>query len=257
MWKCTRICSSQIGCRSPIHCVDVSTLSYLRANTHTQSSSIKVKDGNTRSVAHFYRTCEIWPRLEQRTTLSPAARPLVAQVAKSLFMGGSGKVRLTTELHRLNWIAGQRCHIKIKVDNGTKKAVKRVTIALVRTTSAFHTQPTAKGTLDMDEHQTSTTDRIVAVESIEMGERVSRGQASAKGWWSGVNSGQTLVFSHFIVIPVSHGHFPRNKALTIIIARRIICISHTLTGSDLHRSCQFRFWITGDRCSRRSSCSHL
>lgn len=165
-------------------------------------STIKVKEGNTHSIAHFYRPCQVWPRLDQYVTLAPAARPLMAQVAKSLFMGGSGKVRLTTQLHRLNWVAGQRCYVKIKVDNNCKKTVNRITLALIRTTSVSCSQRSNASSYDLEE-QTTTTNKVVAIENIDLMER-ERGQAGASGWISAGLKSFTLV--HYVIIPVRLSH---------------------------------------------------
>ena len=52
-------------------------------------------------------------------------------------MGGSGKVYLTAQLHRVHWIAGQQCYVRIIVNNGSKKTMKRLNITLVRTLVAY------------------------------------------------------------------------------------------------------------------------
>ncbi|KII93176.1 hypothetical protein PLICRDRAFT_382552 [Plicaturopsis crispa FD-325 SS-3] len=174
-------------------------------------ASVKVKNPETgkHSIAHFYRNCEIWPRLNPTLILASAPRPLRAVTAKSLFMGGPGKLKLTACIHRLHWIAGQRCHVAVSVDNATKKTVRSLTLTLVRTTIVFrpqaHLDPlpaSAMRSADPDACQTTTTEKHVAETRLEMGNHGAKGHASAKGWWTGVSAGDTLDFSHSIVIPV-------------------------------------------------------
>lgn len=182
----------------------------IHTNVITKSlyRSFKVKSGSgERSIAHFYRNCEIWPRLDPSLALSNASRPLLAQVSKKLFFGGKGKISLSAQLHRLTWIAGQRCYIKFKVTNETKKTVKSLTLALIRTITTFKPHPqldALPGCADPDACQTSTTRKKVAVSILEMGHTGEKGHASAKGWWTGIGPKQNMKFSHFILLPVSH-----------------------------------------------------
>lgn len=119
-------------------------------------------------------------------------------------MGGSGKARLTALLHRLYWVAGQRCYVKLFVENETKKTIKRVSIALVRKTTMFRPSPGLDtGNMhDPDACQTATSYKEVTESTLEMAQRVTKGHASTKGWWTGVAAGQTLEFSHFVLLPV-------------------------------------------------------
>lgn len=174
-----------------------------------------MKDSETRkrSIAHFYRNCKIWPRLNPSVILVASPRPIQATVSKNLFMGGSGEVKLTATLHRLYWVAGQLCYVKVNVANDTKKTVKSLTLTLIRSTIVFkpHPHPDAlppshEHATDPDACQTSTTQKHVAETTLEMGQRGARGHASAKGWWTGVRASEQLDFSHFLLIPVSMVH---------------------------------------------------
>ena len=171
--------------------------------------SIKVKDFDTgkRSIAHFYRNCEVWPRLNPSVILAPAAKPLRMTACKRLFMGGTGKVNLTASLHRLHWIAGQQCCVKVNVVNLTKKAIKTLTLTLFRSTVVFKPDRrldvlTDDHNIDPDACVTSTTQKIVAESILETGQHGARGHASAKGWWTGIGPGEHMDFSHFIQLPV-------------------------------------------------------
>lgn len=170
-------------------------------------ASLRLKDPETsaESVAHFYRSCEIWPSLLFSTKLSPAPRPLVGEAARTVFMGGNGKVRLSAALHRLYWVAGQRCVVHLRVVNESKKTVKGASITLVRTTTVFKPLAGRKGNADTDPDacETMTMRKVVAASVLVMGQKCSKGHASAKGWWTGVRSGDTADFVHHIVLPVS------------------------------------------------------
>ena len=167
-------------------------------------ASLRLKDPETsaESVAHFYRSCEIWPRLSFTAKLSPAPRPLVSEAAKTVFMGGSGKVRLSAAMHRLYWVAGQRCTIHLRVVNESKKTVKGASITLLRTTTVFKPLGGRKDA-DPDACETMTMRKVVAASELVMGQKCVKGHASAKGWWTGVRPGDTTDFAHHIVLPVS------------------------------------------------------
>ena len=178
--------------------------------------SFKLKDTTSgkRSIAHFYRSCEVWPLLNPEKFLVPAPRPLRATVSKSLFMGGDGKLTLTATLIRLYWISGQRCFVHLSIQNETKKAVVSVTFTLLRNTVVFrplpHLEASPPGKVcydrDPDACQTATTTKIIAESVLDAGDRATRGHVSAKGWWTGVSPRKSLNFSHSIIIPVLVHH---------------------------------------------------
>ncbi|OBZ79498.1 hypothetical protein A0H81_00809 [Grifola frondosa] len=202
--------------------------------------SVKVKDSTTgkRSIAHFYRSCEIWPRLNSTVVLARAPRPLQASAAKSLSMLSSAhKVKLTALLHRLTWVAGQRCYVRVSVANDTKKTAKSLVLTLVRTTTVFKPKPALDPGLcrsvDPDACQTSTTHKVVAETMLEMGHGVAKGHASAKGWWTGVGPGQELEFSHFILLPPDALSITRGRLLEVEYSVRVTLSAGSLT-SDVH-----------------------
>lgn len=176
-------------------------------------ASIRIKDGRTgaRSIAHFYRNIEVWPSYDPSRILAPTPSALYSTAAKPVFMGGSGKLKLTASLHREFWIAGQRCYVKVFIANDTTKKVKNMTISLVRADTMFRlnpdldtTSPTSKSTtIDVDACQTSTTRKAVAETALEMAGKGASGYATAKGWWNGVEAGSSLEFVHYILLPVS------------------------------------------------------
>lgn len=144
--------------------------------------------------------------------LSPTPRPLQASTAKSLsVLPGSGtaehKVKLFAQTHRLHWIAGQSCFVMILVHNDSKKTIKTLTLTLVRTTTVFKPRSSPdfgiSGGMDYDASQISTSHKVVAESTLEMGQAGGKGYASAKGWWTGVGPDQEMEFSHSILLPVS------------------------------------------------------
>ena len=53
-------------------------------------------------------------------------------------MGGDGALSLSAALHRITWIAGQPLHVRVRVNNETRKTVRSVSFAILRTTTLFH-----------------------------------------------------------------------------------------------------------------------
>ncbi|KAK7058413.1 hypothetical protein VNI00_002047 [Paramarasmius palmivorus] len=192
--------------------------------------SIKVKERETdkRSIAHFYRDCEVWPRLNPSSVLSPSREPVQATSSKSLFMGGNGQVTLVAAMHRRYWVAGQQCPVKVKITNHSKKTIKSVTLTLVRSTTIFKAA-------DSDEsyHEPTPVHKPVAESTLEMGHRGARGHASAKGWWTGVDSDETLEFSHLLLIPSDALSIEKSQLVQVEYTLRV-GVSAGPLASDLH-----------------------
>ncbi|KAF5368598.1 hypothetical protein D9758_002251 [Tetrapyrgos nigripes] len=204
------------------------------------SIKVKERETNRRSIAHFYRDCEVWPRLNPASVLAPTPRPITTSVSRSLLRGGSGKVTLVASLHRLNWIAGQFCYVKVKVTNHSKKLIKSLTLGLVRSTVVFKPKrhlemDGAQANHDADACQTSTMQKQVAETTLEMGEGVARGHASGKGWWTGVHASETTSFSHFLPIPANALSVTRERLLEVEYSIRV-SISAGPLSSDIHVS---------------------
>lgn len=167
---------------------------------------MKVVDPVTgkRSIAHFYRDCEIWPALDPVAMLTPAPEPMLARASKKLFMGGDGLVSLTASLHRCTWVAGQPVHVRLRITNDTRKIVRNISLVLVRTTTLFNMSTRSKSfSGDLDAEETSTSEKRVAEDVLTAGQKGAKGHASARGWWTGVGPGETRNVSHSITIPVS------------------------------------------------------
>jgi len=208
----------------------------------TFASSIKLKtfgDG-TRSIAHFYRHIEIYPCLDPSAVLATLEQPLQSTNSQTVFLGGSGKVKITAILHRRVWVAGQRCYLKISINNHSTKKIKSLALTLNRNVTVFQPNPdldpisspkrwgsdmldtdgilprsaSEAGELaafeveDYDACQTSTSRKQVAECTLELGQKGERGCVTAKGWWTGVEAGASVELSHFILIPVRLNNSP-------------------------------------------------
>lgn len=90
-----------------------------------RSVKLKSKTGGDRSIAHFYRNIDVFPYLSPAAVLKPSPLPISAEACNSVFMGGSGKIKLSARLHRSSWVAGTRCYVEVSVLNETSKKVRR------------------------------------------------------------------------------------------------------------------------------------
>ncbi|KAI0361348.1 hypothetical protein OH77DRAFT_419028 [Trametes cingulata] len=196
--------------------------------------SVKVKDSETgkRSIAHFYRDCQIWPRFDPAVILAAATRPLQASTAGSLsVIGGGKKVRLTAMLPRMTWIAGQRCYVHLSVANETKKSIKSVTLTLVRTITLFKPRRSRNGccSVDPDACQTATTHKVVGEAVLERSQAIAKGHASAEGWWTGVAPGQEAQFAHHILISPDALSVPRARLIEVEYSIQVALSAGALT----------------------------
>ncbi|KAI9060559.1 hypothetical protein FKP32DRAFT_1687571 [Trametes sanguinea] len=198
--------------------------------------SVKVKDSKTgkRSIAHFYRDCQVWPRLDIAVVLASAPRPIQASTSRALsVIGGGSKVKLTAVLPRMTWVAGQRCYVHVSVANDTRRTVKSLTLTLVRTTTLFKPKPALdyghRSSEDPDACQTSTAHKVVAESVLERSQGAAKGHASAQGWWTGVAGGQEGQFSHFVVIPPDALSVVRARLIEVEYSIRVSLSAGTLT----------------------------
>ncbi|KAF9454125.1 E set domain-containing protein, partial [Macrolepiota fuliginosa MF-IS2] len=197
--------------------------------------SLKIMDeSGRRSIAHFYRSCEIWPRLDPTTILSPALRPLQATMSAAPSKDpDSGRIKLTASLHRLHWVAGQLCQVRIIVANYTSKTLKELTLSLHRTTTLFLYDTGDKVDLDADTLRPSVSTKQIAESTLEVGHSGVRGYASAKGWWLGVCPGQISEFEHSILIPVDALTVPRGQLFEVEYSLCVAINSGTRLASNV------------------------
>lgn len=219
-------------------------------------SSIKVKETGTgkRSISHFYRDCEVWPRLNPSVVLATASSPINATASKTLLLGGTdNKVTLTACLHRLHWIAGQQCSIRLFISNHSKKTIRTLTLALIRTTVLFKPrvqldqESSANLENDPDACQTSTVHKQVAESILQMADGSTRGHASAKGWFTGVPPSKTLEFRHFLQLPVRNP-CPGIESDSFFTARCIVCRPISAARGSLHSTSHRKHWLVCTWC---------
>lgn len=176
-------------------------------------SSINIKDSNANrlSLAHFYRSCSIWPSLSLQEVLIPSTRPLVSMAAMSFSHGGSHtKLKLSARVPRPSYFSGQRCYVHIQIWNDTHKTVRSLRLTLIRTTTVYRPRSGSRshGERSIDDHISSTSYQAKAfVDEISesrlvMAERTTRRCVSSKGWWAGVHPHEKTAFTHRILIPV-------------------------------------------------------
>ncbi|GAA5996399.1 uncharacterized protein JCM10292_007582 [Rhodotorula paludigena] len=199
------------------------------------SVKLKAQDGGNRSIAHFYRHLDVFPYLNPAFVLAPAVKPLLSEAAKSLFMGGNGKVTLSASLHRETWVAGQRCYVEVHVANESSKKIKTLTLALIRTTSVYRAsaRPPAHAARDpygfgvqgvpapdSDTAQTQTTRKKVAETTLELGKKGTKG-VTAKGSWIGVEAGESADFSPSFLVPADALTISRGRHLEVSYSVKI------------------------------------
>ncbi|KAF9486311.1 hypothetical protein BDN70DRAFT_846023 [Pholiota conissans] len=204
--------------------------------------SIVLKDiaSVNQSMAHFYRDCCVWPRLDPSTALASTSRPIQVTASQSLRVGGNGELKLTGSLHRLHWISGQTCFVGMKVVNGSDKFVKNASIRLLRSTRVFRVgykfEDGACNGMITDVLHASTTTTEVAQSILDICGQGTRGHASAEGWWAGVAPGQTRSFSHHIIIPVDAVTILRGKILEVSYALQVTISVGTLLPTEVQVS---------------------
>ncbi|KAF8216053.1 hypothetical protein K438DRAFT_1799990 [Mycena galopus ATCC 62051] len=197
-------------------------------------ASVKVKDEfNKRSIAHFYRDCQLWPRLNPSVILAPAQQPIQATISKGLSMGGNGEVHLTAALHRSTFIAGSTVNVNLSVKNETRKLIKSLTLTLYRSMVVFKRKLPRDSSsvveLDIDASRTTTTRKAVANSTLEMAQGFPRSHASTDGWWAGIPSGERLDFSHLLLIPPDALTLPRGVLIEVEYTIRVSLNARSLT----------------------------
>ncbi|KAJ7492464.1 hypothetical protein FB451DRAFT_1022543 [Mycena latifolia] len=199
-------------------------------------ASIKVKDElDKRSIAHFYRDCTVWPRLNPSVVLAPSEQSIRATTTQRLFMGGNGEVKLTAALHRPYFIAGTQVSVNISVQNDSKKLIKSLALTLYRSIVVFKQklgrdpEDAAFDVADPDACQTNTTRKPVATSTLEMAQGFSRGHASTSGWWPGIPSGERSEISHLLLIPPDALTHTRERLIEVEYTIRVSLNTGSLT----------------------------
>jgi hypothetical protein len=173
-------------------------------------SSVNIKDSDTNqlSLAHFYRTCSVWPSLSIHDVLVPSTRPLVSTAAMTLSQAGlRRRLKLSARVPRLSYLSGQLCHVHVQILNDTYKTVRALRLTLIRTTTVYRPQSGKRNRRDGKDdaptgYQTRTFVDTIAESRLAMAERTTRKCASSRGWWAGVGPQERTGCTHSILIPV-------------------------------------------------------
>ncbi|QRV94961.1 arrestin [Ceratobasidium sp. AG-Ba] len=181
------------------------------------------------SIAHFYRTVELWPTyrpmsLHNHEEIHPTLGDIgtvCARAAQGLLFGGSGMLHLAAVLHRKVWIAGQKCTVYIGAWNETKKFIKCLTLSIVRTTAIG--RPSHR-------HESSSRKQI-AETTLDAVRGLNFGSVTAKGWWPGVEPGGSSEFSHSIDIPADALTVPRTHIIGISYVLRVTLVTGSLSSN--------------------------
>ncbi|KAH9944162.1 uncharacterized protein BXZ73DRAFT_73748 [Epithele typhae] len=165
--------------------------------------------------------------------LASAPRPVQAAAKKNL--GNGGEIRLTAALHRMTWVAGQQCSIRVWVINDSKKSIKTATFTLVRTTTTFRPRPDLSpgNTVGPDCSQRTTTHKVVALSVLERAQPVTKGHASAEGWWWGIPALQEAQFAHHLLIPHDALSVSRSRFIEVEYSIRV-SVDVGVLSPDLH-----------------------
>ncbi|KAJ3548859.1 hypothetical protein NMY22_g1102 [Coprinellus aureogranulatus] len=192
--------------------------------------SLRVKDplSDGRSVAHFYRHIHVWPALDLAFCLTSLPRPI--QVTMS---GLEGALKFSLNLHRLQWFAGQHCHLRFHVLNKTSKPMKTLVVELYRDIITCRPRGDPALTDDFAEPETLTSSKLLSTSSLSAGDRAGKGYASAKGWWTGVRPEESLHFYYSLPIPPDALSVTKGPLLEIEYRIRATISSGTLLPTEL------------------------
>ncbi|KAF9056104.1 hypothetical protein BJ165DRAFT_478320 [Panaeolus papilionaceus] len=152
---------------------------------------VKYPVSRKQSIAHFFRECVLWPKVDPQKVLHPQTRPI--QVTTS-----EGDIHLTASLYPPTWVAGQDCRIKVVIKNASQTPIKSLEIGLFNSITVFHPPPCQPG--KEEEHTTIQLSKA----TLKVKHHSTPGHATAKGWWSGVKPGETRTVYHSILIPVGN-----------------------------------------------------
>lgn len=165
-----------------------------------------------RSIAHFYRPIVLLPALDPARVLAPAAEPLQACAEDALgwtLKGDRGRVALHVALGRATWVSGQRLWCQVGIRNGSLRKVcplrdgatdaaqiKNLSLALLQDVRTF-------GPKSATDQPVETHRKKVAEEAVE-GDFTTHGagRVTGKGWWTGVEPGESGHWDMSIQVPV-------------------------------------------------------
>ncbi|KAK6905417.1 hypothetical protein I203_106246 [Kwoniella mangroviensis CBS 8507] len=213
------------------------------------SVKIHIPSTGKRSIAHFYRSIVVLPYLNPSLVLAPSTEPVEGYTERGLgwnLTGEKGRVELRVSLGRRIWVSGQRLWCEVAIRNDSNKKIKTLNLALLQTIQVFNTQPlldtsdlTTKlikkrkslpncvgegvpGTPDLDACQTTTQRRKISEEIIEA-DFISHGagRVTGKGWWTGVDSGESGHWDLSLQVPPGMLSIRRTRLIEVQYTLRV------------------------------------
>ncbi|WVR03657.1 hypothetical protein IAU60_000652 [Kwoniella sp. DSM 27419] len=214
------------------------------------SVKIHVPSTGKRSIAHFYRSIVVLPYLNPSLVLAPSQEPVEGYVERGLgwnLTGEKGRVELRVALGRRFWVSGQRLWCEVAVRNDSNRKIKTLNLALLQTVQVFTPQPVLDtadlptrlmksrrtinnctgvaaipGTPDLDACQTTTHRKKISEESIEADfTGHGAGRVTGKGWWTGVDSGESGHWDMSLLVPPGHLSIRRTRLVEVQYTLRV------------------------------------
>ncbi|WWC58326.1 uncharacterized protein I303_100866 [Kwoniella dejecticola CBS 10117] len=214
------------------------------------SVKIHIPSTGKRSIAHFYRSIVVLPYLNPSVVLAPSSEPVEGYTERGLgwnLTGEKGRVELRVSLGRRVWVSGQRLWCEVAIRNDSNRKIKTLNLALLQTIQVFNPQPlldTANlpsriigkrkslsncmgtdnnpSTPDLDACQTTTQRRKISEEMIEA-DFISHGagRVTGKGWWTGVDSGESGHWDLSLQIPPGMLSIRRTRLIEVQYTLRV------------------------------------
>ncbi|WWD16338.1 hypothetical protein CI109_100764 [Kwoniella shandongensis] len=214
------------------------------------SVKIHIPATGKRSIAHFYRSVVVLPYLNPSVVLSPSQEPVEGYVERGLgwsLTGEKGRVELRVSLGRRVWVSGQRLWCEVGIRNDSTRKIKTLNLAILQTVQIFNPQPmldtenlptrlvkkrrslqnctgieAVPGTPDVDACQTTTQRRKVSEEMIEADfTNQGAGRVTGKGWWTGVETGESGHWDMSIQVPPGMLSIRRTRLIEVQYILRV------------------------------------
>ncbi|WVQ93727.1 hypothetical protein IAU59_000804 [Kwoniella sp. CBS 9459] len=214
------------------------------------SIKIHIPSTGKRSIAHFYRSIVVLPYLNPSLVLAPSQEPVEGYVERGLgwsLTGEKGRVELRVSLGRRFWVSGQRLWCEVGIRNDSNRKIKTLNLALLQTVQVFTPQPlldtsdlptrlikkrrslnnctgvsAMPGTPDLDACQTTTQRKRISEEVIEADfSGHGAGRVTGKGWWTGVDSGESGHWDMSLQIPPGMLSIRRTRLIEVQYLLRV------------------------------------
>ncbi|WVQ81697.1 hypothetical protein IAT38_003822 [Cryptococcus sp. DSM 104549] len=208
------------------------------------SIKIHIPNNGKRSIAHFYRSIVVLPYLNPSMVLAPSQQPVEAYVEKGLgwsLKGEKGRVELRVSLGRRIWVSGQRLWCEVGIRNDSAKKIKALNLAILQTVQVFGLQGNEgersgiikrhrplSGCLDApadlsvagsppEVQRRKVSEEMVEADFTDKG----AGRVTGKGWWTGVEPGDSGHWDMSIQIPSGMLSIRRSRLIDVNYTLRV------------------------------------